>query len=337
MNIRTPLGALALLGGLALTACSAGPSLPNFVLGAPVAVPNPGLEPFSAYPDGHLSVVPGPNGTCQTYWAEWESHRSLGCDPMAVSLDPKTAVITKGSPGSFDNGGAWLYSVARITDTRLVGFYHAEDREFPGDPSSNFTSWKSGAWAESDDDGLTWSKGGQFLTNPEPKPEEPEWGSSGDFSVIRHDGRFYAFFAADDHIGLAVSDDPEGRPGTWFKYYDGEFSEPGLGGETSHLPGLYWWSGGNPSVHYNEALGHFVMVWNEWDGDLDLAVSDDLVHWSATTLLDRESGEKNWYPTIVGSDSEHGGADVRLFYGHWTNADDVASRVMQMRPLHLSR
>ena len=56
---------------------------------------------------------------------------------------PATPCIANGPPGSYDNGGAWLYDVFRISGDNLVGFYHAEDREWPGQFNPNNAVWKS--------------------------------------------------------------------------------------------------------------------------------------------------------------------------------------------------
>ena len=52
------------------------------------------------------------------------------------------------------------------------------------------------------------------------------------------------------------SDDPVGAPGTWYRYFNGSFSEPGVGGKQSCLPGIPGGDGGAscPIVHWNTGL-----------------------------------------------------------------------------------
>ena len=77
--------------------------------------------------------------------------------------------------------------------------------------------------------------------------------------------RWYCFFQ--EHIlFMAVSDDPDGRPGTWKKFSQGRFSEPGLCGRNSPIPALAQFRGANPSVHFNNHLELWLMTWHNLDG-----------------------------------------------------------------------
>jgi hypothetical protein len=113
----------------------------------------------------------------------------------------------------------------------------------------------------------------------------------------------------------------KGAPGTWWKYYDGGFNEPGLGGrETPVMPSPPAADTLFPNVTYSNALGKYVMVFNilyyadlrageAAKGGIYAAFSGDLVHWSEPKLLvhglsvaqlDREV---LWHPAIVWDDA----------------------------------
>ena len=107
-------------------------------------------------------------------------------------------------------------------------------------------------------------------------------------------------------------------PGSWKKYYEGGFDEPGLGGrDTPVLSGLG--TGADaifPQVSYAEALGEYLMVFNlnyyrelaaegPARSGIYTAVSTDGVHWSPPTQVLRAYAvaqtdrEVAWHPTIL--------------------------------------
>jgi hypothetical protein len=94
-------------------------------------------------------------------------------------------------------------------------------------------------------------KKGLIITSSRAKPEKPTWGGCGDFCIVRDENRKrWVCFYQEGRLCVAVSEDEDGKPGTWQKYYRGVFSEPGLGGQNAPLPSLAKYAGGNPSVHF---------------------------------------------------------------------------------------
>lgn len=113
--------------------------------------------------------------------------------------------------------------------------------------------------------------------------------------------------------------------GTSFsKYYNGSFSQPGLGGKSSYL------ENGNPnngwlSVSYNEYLGQMMMVTSQWSAsgnDLYLATSPDGINWSPRQPIALDAGEQ-FYPTIVGTGSQPMRTD-KSFYVYYTDSNKGA-------------
>jgi hypothetical protein len=115
---------------------------------------------------------------------------------------------------------------------------------------------------------------------------------------------------------MAMSEDADGRPGTWEKWFEGAFTEPGIGGRATPIPQLSGHRGGNPSVLWNTFLKRWVIVWHRWVGDLWISTSEDLMAWSKPkVLLQKPSPEgRVWYPTLIGDTDQFGGETVTLLY-----------------------
>ena len=257
-------------------------------IGSPsvVAVPSTVLNP-KHQPNDALDVIPAgtvrlhlaPDATSAT--GPWMVFWPTGTSSVAVSSTPFPGPneITNGNgpliPSSFtwDNGGGWVNSVFRLGGNRLVAFFHAEHHYGCTDsppqlcPFATLNGkgdfWASGGVAYSNDNGQTWGQAAQFLTAAEPQPATPTLGGDNFQSVVWNfqTHQWVAFYGC--HGGLsceAVSSDPLGRPGTWFNYVNGSFSQPALGSDGTALPGLTHIGGVLYSVQYDASLG----VWIGW-------------------------------------------------------------------------
>ena len=299
-------------------------------------VANPVNYPhFAYYPDGHISVVPDGNDYIM-FWAEFESHRSVGSSQFVEdqhTLEPSNAVFgRRGNFNTYDNGGSWLMSVSREEGDNFIGFYHAEDHWYPR--IDNTIAWKSIGVTYSDDKGKTWESGNQIITSAFPKPASPTWGGTGDGCVVwdHINARWLCYFQ-EQTISMAISNDPKGAPGTWKKYYYGEFTEDGLGGEQSPLPSLKTVPGGNPSVHWNTYLSKWVMVWHGWNpGNIYISVSTDGIDWDTPqSIIVSELGGRAWYPTIIGSTDLVAGKVAKIYYADFSS--DLSYRKFKVRTI----
>ena len=114
-----------------------------------------------------------------------------------------------------------------------------------------------------------------------------------------------------------------GRSTAFNKYYNGGWSEPGLGGKSSYL------ETGNPAnswlgVSYNEYLNQLVMVSSQWSGDggdLYMTTSPDGVNWAPRTPLAVDPGEQ-FYPSIIGANGSI--TRARQFYVYYTDSQKGA-------------
>lgn len=69
------------------------------------------------------------------------------------------------------------------------------------------------------------------------------------------------FVANPEHkFGVAVSYDPNGAPGTWFKWDGNGFNQPGLGGWYTPVNGIAA-DGANSVIHWNTLLSKWIMVY----------------------------------------------------------------------------
>lgn len=297
-------------------------------LGDPTIISDPGVPVYPWFPDGHISFFKD-GDQYQMYWVGSTTYRTLGQD-VATMQSPAIAVISKGGKGAIDNGGAWLMSVFRQTENELIGFYHAEDHEFAPDPTSQFTAWKSIALCTSSDNGITWTKQGQIISSSTTKPSVPTWGGNGDHCVVwdSASNRWVCFYQ-EHFLMTAISYDLDGNPGSWYKYYDGDFTENGLGGKNSPIPSLMNHPGGNPSVHYNTYLKMWVMIWHTWEGhspspkSIWISTSIDLLDWTSPQLVVSASeNERIWYPTIIGDSDVSANQDARLYYAYWPDSNN---------------
>lgn len=333
MPLRSALFALALrtvLACLCLAVLSPA-CAQDFTLGEARVLPEPqpALPIYDYAPDGHYTVF-RMDGALVMFWPGHDSYRSTGASIFEMRDCVK--VLPMGAADSFDNGGAWLFSIFPREGKRLLGFYHAEDHKFAGDPQSKWTAYKSIARCESSDGGLTWSGREHILTAHAPKPEKPAWSGLGDHCTVWDEThrRFVCIFQEEGNLCAAMSADAEGRAGSWRKWFAGDFTEPGLGGRATPLPTLARHRGGNPSVIWNTFLNRWVMAWHRWEGDLWISTSEDLLAWTPPKLLlgKTEQAPKVWYPTFIGETDKTGGETLQLLYAEFPDSKSAARRFL---------
>ncbi|KAH3764691.1 hypothetical protein Pelo_3464 [Pelomyxa schiedti] len=317
-------------------------------------VPNTaGVPTYKYVPDGHLSSVLV-NGQWYSFWSEYENYRTLGVSAYfenLETLDPSYAIFgsrTYPECGSND-GGSWLMNVFVPNgngSTYMIGFYHQEDW-YCGYSNPDNMAWKSIGMAMSYDLGKTWTDHGTIITSWQTQPSSPAWGGAGDNSAFYEASNkaYYMFYQELDADGAsrlhaAKTSDPNAWPGNWFKWQSpGGFIIPGLGGQGDPIP-LPSGSpqGANPSVHWNDAVGKYVMVYGGWDGRIYITACSDLEKqdWERpeAAVGPTIAVGAAWYPTII-SDSPGGdqrsSSSAHLYYADMN--EDKSSRVFAWRTI----
>lgn len=312
-------------------------------LGAPEVLLKDGQLGLRYFPDGAVSVL------APTSQSPFRMILPVGNRTYLVegqSLDRLTQgaeVLTPGKAGEFDNGYAGISSVYNGGNGKLYGFYHAEDhQDMPAIGGGVPGFFCSVGAAVSEDEGRSWRKLGQVITSAKPKnwtafPDQPDRGA-GEVSVVPSHDRKYLLAYYTEHSRMEnrgvqicmartdISSKPP-LPGTWRKYRDNHFDQPGIGGldtpilSASHLDDA---DAVFPQVSYSEYLGLYVMVFNinVWKEYADkgraqkksgiyVAYSADAITWSEPQMLVKDyavcqTGKSvSWHPTIVWGDVEH--------------------------------
>ncbi|GEM_PF-570230 len=205
--------------------------------------------------------------------------RSTGNNLYGLT-SPSTRTTIQHKPGV--EGGKWLEATHYDSDGTLYGWYHNE----PEDVCSNdphLSAPRIGAMI-SRDEGLNWQDLGIVLEAPADSLNCDTRnyyfaGGAGDFSVILDNEKKYFYFYIGtynrqiEEQGVSIArmsyedrNDPIGK--VW-KWRDGQWNEPGLGGRStpvfnvtndwhSEAPDAYW----GPSIHYNTYLNMYVIVMN---------------------------------------------------------------------------
>jgi TIR domain len=225
-------------------------------------------------------------------------------------------IFGPGPPGEFDSGAAEVCAVLRSND-RLYAFYQADQYEgLPVIKEVGLTGYYASVGiAESDDNGSTWLKKGQIIKSGKPRewsayPGHSERGNGLPGAVANPTGDYLFVYYTNlsiekelfPNICVARCDLRAGAPlpGNWKKFYNGDFSEPGIGGkETSILDvsSIAAASAVYPHVAYSQYLKKYVMVFGinvrqealeelpASKSGIYLSLSSDGLKWSAPEKL----------------------------------------------------
>ena len=336
------------------------PKLALFVCAATIPIPMIGTDSLHAQevkihkaPD--LAMPAEVDSNSPAFWLNGELQllnstgdgpmRSAGPDQFHLGPAEKTTVI-RINPWPF-----WIEAVWRDPETGIVfAWYHQE--HFGVCAGTNFSVPQIGA-ALSYDNGATWRDLGAILTNGNPIDCSARngyfAGGNGDPSVmLDRDKKFFYVFYGNyngplEEQGVAVARYPfadrfSPMPAIR-KLYDGDWTEPGLGGKVSPIfPAKASWLEADtnafwgPSIHWNTYLKEFVILLNRsccttgfpTDG-VYVTFNKDLSDVAGWTKPKRILENVWWYPQVLGEGDEGtdsvAGKKARLYvYGKssWT-------------------
>lgn len=230
-----------------------------------------------------LALPVRPDGNSAAFWSGGVFHvfTSTG-EPLMISRAGNQFTEYESEPvdvTAIQHSPLWMEAAQRVGAV-LLGWYHHEPAGVCG--SLPLTSPKIGA-ALSHDSGRSFAGLGIVLESGDPVDCTAKngffAGGHGDFSVVPDPKREYFYFFFTNYAGpperqgicaarLARQDRfaPSGK--VW-KYFEGKWEEPGLGGRCTPLfPARRAWQGADtdsfwgPSVHYNRYLRRYVMLLN---------------------------------------------------------------------------
>lgn len=250
-------------------------------------------------------------------------------DAMTRLASPRD-VLLPGKAGEFDNGYAGIGGVWRAAAGELVAVYHAEDQEGMARNKEGIPGFYCRvALAVSRDDGVTFEKRGLILDGQLKKVAGGRFdqGVGEPCMFAEPGGKFlYCYYDSHEPIGgrgvticmarCALADAMQ--PGAWRKFFDGSFSEPGLGGRDTPVvtSGLRDACVLFPHVTYVPALRQFVMLFcvNAWlesgkqgRSGIYAAFSNDGIRWPRERMQQLWKAptipvigrELAWQPTLV--------------------------------------
>ncbi|MBI2949393.1 MAG: DUF4091 domain-containing protein [Verrucomicrobia bacterium] len=245
------------------------------------------------------------------------------------------------------NGGRWIECTWKADDGTFYGWYHNE----PGGlcAGTRLTAPKIGA-VRSADNGATWRDLGIVL---EASPNTLNCGTAnyyfaggnGDFSIMLDPEREWLYFFISTYAGdvseqgvsvarmsWADRDQPGGKV---FKWHDGRWREPGLGGRVTPIfPARIDWHRADAdafwgaSAHWNSHLDRYVILLNraqdkDWTQEgVYVTFNRDLSNpggWSAPQKILGSLRKDQWYPQVLGLDKANcetdklAGEKARLF------------------------
>jgi hypothetical protein len=182
------------------------------------------------------STLTGLNGAA-SFLASGPAPWAMTSSPVPCSPPPPqpTPALGPGDSGSFDECGRWIDSVY-MDGTQVLAWYHAEKRAREHQLCDGFDEESMGL-AISYDNGQSFTPIGQVISSPNSRGVPT--GREGDATVVKFGNYYYMYILrADPNFKTIVarsSVNDQGRPGTWYKYYNGGWTQAGLGGVASPL------------------------------------------------------------------------------------------------------
>ncbi|MCR6672915.1 hypothetical protein [Devosia ginsengisoli] len=194
-------------------------------VGTPIVI----RGPFPDELDATFTALKLPDGTFRGFSANGSTYAVDG--PTLQDMGgQRRDVLQAGGPGSVNDCGRWLTSLTR-SEGSILGFVHQE-RDCDYDQGR---TEKSMAIARSADEGLTWTDLGTVITGTDLARQDGVTGEGDCTMVDGFDGYLYGYCLRNSDWQTIVTRAPASAPTDWHKYYEGGWSEPGLGGRATDI------------------------------------------------------------------------------------------------------
>ena len=321
------------------------------------------------FPDEHITLLQRAPEIRLLLVAGTSTYLLSGSDMF--SLSPVAQVLAPGEPGSFDNGYAGIFGAFQPPESQNVfALYHAEDQEqMPTFENGVPGYFASVGMAVSRDGGLTFGKLGPVITGSLPKAADgrPDQGVGEGSLLVDASGEYLYCYYSDhsrvDRRGVQIClarclARDVAKPDAWRKYFDGGFSEPGVGGRDSPLMSEPPVTGDGfiPHVVYVEEAHRYIMTfcrvyyadlapWQATESGIWVAVSGDGIHWDEPVQLlpgiplPRPGEELSWHPSFVIDSVSENRISGHLYYAYtesWGWAEPQKPHYLVRRALSVS-
>ncbi len=307
-----------------------------------VGVPLVARGPAPNIADASFTAIQLPNDKFRGFTAAGTTWAIDGSHPYDMG-GRGVAVLKAGPPNTPDSCGQWVVHV-ELEDKTLYGWDHNETACNYGNHGQTHASM---VMAASTDYGLTWKIQGPIISGTDPPANGKETGDSCGNVVRGNDGYDYAYCVHNGghswdggygFIARAPSSNP--GPGKWKKYYNGAWSEPGVGGKSSPINGggSAWWNTTDETIGLN---------WVK--GGLGLVASRDRIHLTpifSQPIMLTESGDwsrKNGLELVAYPDLIDAKTGLNQLSDHWLMAfmwlnpgENFGKRYLVFRPVDIS-
>lgn len=210
---------------------------------------------------------------------------------MEKAVPVRVALRPSGTKDTYDETHAGIGGMYIDKDKdEILVFFNAERAvELPTPQGGRYRSYASCGVAVSKDKGKSFEKLGPYLSG---RPLDPDWqgncqGNACPSICVDHTGQWlYCYYHEHSRKNPATGQNrsviicmarskitDSGKPGTWQKYYEGDFSQPGLGGFDSEIADMF-----SPHVTYIPEMKKYILM-GARDGPA-FCHSDDGIHWS---------------------------------------------------------
>jgi uncharacterized protein (TIGR03437 family) len=259
----------------------------------------------------------------------------------------------------------WIESTWLDPGGRLYAWYHREPAAACPGTSLNFP--EIGA-LRSDDNGASFVDLGVIIRAPASDSDCSSQngyfaGGNGDFAVILDNSQtfFYIIFTnyggllAQQGVGVArmAFADRDSPAGKVFKYRNGQWQDPGIGGEVTPIfPATVEWAKSNAdsfwgaSVHWNTYLNMYVALMNRsccapWfpQEGIYVAFNSDIANPAGWTTPSKILSAQGWYPQILGTgtgETDKLGGQTARFYLAGTSAYQIVFQRPPPPPLSIN-
>ena len=265
--------------------------------------------------DAPFSALKLPDGSFRGFSANATSYAIEGGSVQDMG-GQRAAVLQPGAPGSDSECGRWLTSIARFGD-KLLGLVH---QERACDYAQGQTE-KSMAIATSADDGLNWTDLGTIISRGG-APETAGITGEGDCTMVNGaDDYFYAYCLRNSDGQTIVARASAQNLTDWRKYHDGNWNEPGLGGEATAIGFV------GPGAGFLKGLGWLATVTTDpWFGGVRLSLAKDKVSFvdldEPLVTIDGSDWQRPAatdliaYPSIINPDTGSNSVDLRFLLSY---------------------